>query len=606
VTHPRTGLADLVDQAVLLAVNCYLDKVEYIARGGALVPNLCSRCAEEHGRAACEGLAVGLFVRVTNEEYVPRVGILQHDRHNLMAGPADLSDLVEIELDCESFFERVHFGHGLQRIGLALQRVRRFAQMRDELARLDAVALAAAVRRGDVTPAEVLESTIRRLDSINGAINAVIHRHDAAARAEVSAGLPHGPFTGVPMLMKDLCACEAGRPHHRGVQVLKDLGALAARDSHLVESYRAAGFVSLGRTNTPELGAGATTEPLAYGPSRNPWNLDHGTGGSSGGAAAAVAAGVLPAANASDGGGSIRIPAAMCGLVGLKPSRGRMSMGPQLDEWGNSVQHVVSHTVRDTAAILDATTGAHTGDGVIAPPPRAPYRVLARQEVASLRIGFLDHAIRSNTKVDPEVADAVRSAARRLESLGHTVEASVPAPLLEEARVSAWSPAFAASTAASIASIEKEIGRRISDGDVEPWTRFIADRAASFNPAAVIEAQREMMSFRRDTAQWWADGFDILLTPTCLRPAPRLGEMAPDSDDLVAVQNTTLHYSQLTQPFNITGQPAISLPLSRSSQGLPIGMQFVAAYGREDLLLQLATQLESEYRWADRRSPLHP
>jgi amidase len=283
-----------------------------------------------------------------------------------------------------------------------------------------------------------------------------------------------------------------------------------------------------------------------------------------------------------------------------------MSMGPQLDEWGNSVQHVVSHTVRDTAAILDATTGAHTGDGVIAPPPRAPYRVLARQEVASLRIGFLDHAIRSNTKVDPEVADAVRSAARRLESLGHTVEASVPAPLLEEARVSAWSPAFAASTAASIASIEKEIGRSLSDGDVEPWTRFIADRAASFNPAAVIEAQREMMSFRRDTAQWWADGFDILLTPTCLRPAPRLGEMAPDSDDLVAVQNTTLHYSQLTQPFNITGQPAISLPLSRSSQGLPIGMQFVAAYGREDLLLQLATQLESEYRWADRRSPLHP
>lgn len=478
--------------------------------------------------------------------------------------------------------------------------------MHEELARLDAVALATAVRRGDLTPAEVLESTIERLDLVDGKINAVIHRHDAEARAEVQAGLPSGPFTGVPMLMKDLWACEAGRPHHQGVQAFKDRGTLATRDSYLVEAYRAAGFISLGRTNTPELGAGATTEPLAYGPSRNPWNLDHGTGGSSGGAAAAVAAGVLPAANASDGGGSIRIPAALCGLVGLKPSRGRLSMGPQLDESGNSVQHVVSHSVRDSAAILDATMGARAGDSVIAPPPRAPYRLLATHEVGSLRIGFLDHAIRSNTEIDPEVADAVRSTARRLESLGHTVERSAPAPLLEESRITAWGPALAAGTAASVAAIEREIGRPIDAGDVEPWTRFIAQRAATISPAAVIAAQRAMMTFRRDTAQWWADGFDILLTPTCLRPAPRLGEMAPDCDDLVAVQNTTLHYSQLTQPFNITGQPALSLPLSRSSHGLPIGMQFVGAYGREDLLLQLATQLEAEYRWADHRAPLHP
>ena len=477
--------------------------------------------------------------------------------------------------------------------------------MHAELARLDAVALAATIRRGEVSATEVLESTIERLDAIDGDINAVIHRHDADARAAVDAGLPPGPFTGVPILMKDLWACEAGRPHHQGVQALKEHGALADRDTHLVEAYRAAGFVSLGRTNTPELGAGATTEPLAYGPSRNPWDLDHGTGGSSGGAAAAVAAGVVPAANASDGGGSIRIPAAMCGLVGLKPSRGRMSMGPHMDEWGNSVQHVVCHSVRDSAAILDATMGARPGDGVIAPPPRAPYRVLATQDVASLQIGFLDHAIRTNTEIDPEVAAAVRSTAQQLESFGHTVEPSVPAPLLDESRSLAWSPAFVAGTAASVAAVERTIGRKIRDGDIEPWTRFIADRAANLNPAAVIAAQQAMTSFRRDTAQWWADGFDILLTPTCLRPAPRLGEMAPDNEDLMAVQNTTLHYSQLTQPFNITGQPAISLPLTRSSDGLPIGLQFIAAYGREDLLLQLATQLETEYRWADHRAPLH-
>ena len=249
--------------------------------------------------------------------------------------------------------------------------------------------------------------------------------------------------------------------------------------------------------------------------------------------------------------------------------------------------------------------GARPGDGVIAPPPRAPYRVLATQDVASLQIGFLDHAIRTNTEIDPEVAAAVRSTAQQLESFGHTVEPSVPAPLLDESRSLAWSPAFVAGTAASVAAVERTIGRKIRDGDIEPWTRFIADRAANVNPAAVIAAQQAMTSFRRDTAQWWADGFDILLTPTCLRPAPRLGEMAPDNEDLMAVQNTTLHYSQLTQPFNITGQPAISLPLTRSSDGLPIGLQFIAAYGREDLLLQLATQLETEYRWADHRAPLH-
>lgn len=477
--------------------------------------------------------------------------------------------------------------------------------MHSDIARLDAVGLAAAIRRGDLSAAEALESTIERLDAVDADINAVIHRHDADARSAVDAGLPDGPFRGVPMLMKDLWACEAGRPHHQGVRALKRHGAVADRDSHLVEAYRAAGFVSFGRTNTPELGAGATTEPLAYGPSRNPWNLEHGTGGSSGGAAAAVAAGVVPAANASDGGGSIRIPAAMCGLVGLKPSRGRLSMGPHMDEWGNSVQHVVCHTVRDSAAILDACLGARPGDGVIAPPPRAPYRVVAQHEVPALRIGFLDHAIRTNTEIDPEVADAVRGTAAVLESLGHHVEAGAPEPLLDETRITAWSPAFAAGTAASVAAIEREIGRDIADGDVEPWTRFIADRVANFSPAAVIEAQKAMTSFRRDTAQWWADGFDVLLTPTCLRPAPRLGEMAPDNDDLMAVQVTTLHYSQLTQPFNVTGQPAISLPLARSSTGLPIGLQFVAAYGREDLLLQLAAQLESEYRWADSRAPLH-
>ena len=281
-------------------------------------------------------------------------------------------------------------------------------------------------------------------------------------------------------------------------------------------------------------------------------------------------------------------------------------MGPHMDEWGNSVQHVVCHTVRDSAAILDATHGPRAGDGVIAPPPSTPYVESVRRDPGRLRIGFLDRAIRSNTEIDGEVADAVRSIAQHLDGLGHDVESSAPDVLLDESRITAWGPAFAAGTAASVAAVATEIGRDIQDGDVEPWTRFIAERAAQFPPASVIAAQRAMMTFRRDAAAWWAGGFDLLLTATCLRPAPILGEMAPDNDDLAAVQNTTLHYSQMTQPFNVTGQPAISLPLAMSSDGLPIGIQFVAAYGREDLLLTLAAQLEAETPWADRRSPLHP
>ncbi|MEM9518486.1 MAG: amidase [Actinomycetota bacterium] len=476
-----------------------------------------------------------------------------------------------------------------------------------QLAQLDAVGLAAAIAAHDVSADEVLDSTLERLDAVNGDVNAVIHDHRGNARSVLATGVPAGPFAGVPMLMKDLWACEAGRPHHQGVAALKSHGSVADRDSYLVEAYRSAGFVSFGRTNTPELGAAATTEPLAYGPTRNPWNREHGPGGSSGGSAAAVAAGVLPAANASDGGGSIRIPAALCGLVGLKPSRGRMSMGPYMDEWGNSVQHVVCHTVRDSAAILDATHGPRPGDGVIAPPPTAPYAELARQDVGSLRIGFLDTAIRTNTEIDDDVRAAVREVATRLDGLGHRVEPSAPAALLDESRITAWGPAFAASTAASVAAIAAEIGRDLDDRDVEPWTRFIAERASQFAPGAVIAAQRAMMTFRRDTAAWWADdGFDLLLTPTCLRPAPRLGEMAPNNPDLMGVQLTTLHYSQLTQPFNVTGQPAVSLPLAMSRAGLPIGLQFVAAYGREDLLVQLAAQLEADMPWAERRAPLHP
>ena len=238
----------------------------------------------------------------------------------------------------------------------------------DDLARFDAVGLADLIRHGDLSPVEAVQATINRIEALDGELNAVIHRQfDKALDLATSPDLPDGPFRGVPMLIKDLWSEEAGQPHHCGVQALRDAKLTSTIDSNLVKRYREAGFISVGRTNTPELGLVATTEPLAYGPSRNPWNTDYGTGGSSGGSAAAVASGMVPAANASDGGGSIRIPAAMCGLVGLKPSRGRISMGPVKEEWGVSVQHVVCHTMRDCAGILDATAIPFLGDGVVAP-----------------------------------------------------------------------------------------------------------------------------------------------------------------------------------------------------------------------------------------------
>ena len=337
----------------------------------------------------------------------------------------------------------------LQRIGFDRPPLPRFRRMDAELARLDAVGLAEAIRTGQLSPAEALESSIRRMEAVDGDINAVIHRHLDEARASIDS-LPDGPFRGVPMLMKDLWAAKPDVPITR-----------ASRRSRITEpsptglpsrrGLPGAGFVSFGRTNTP---SSAPAPP----PSRSPTGRPTTRGISRGrevrrrrsrcGRCRCAAGG-----QRSDGGGSIRIPAAMCGLVGLKPSRGRISMGPHMDEWGNSVQHVVCHTVRDSAAILDATIVHVPGDGVIAPRQDEPYADLVGRDPGRLRIGFLDHAIRTNTEIDPDVADAVRATAARLEALGHHVEPSVPAPLLDESRITAWGPAFAAGTAASVAAI---------------------------------------------------------------------------------------------------------------------------------------------------------
>lgn len=477
--------------------------------------------------------------------------------------------------------------------------------MTSELARLDAVALAAAIAAGEVSPLEVIEDTARRLERLNPTVNAVIHPDLDAAVDAARGTLPDGPFRGVPMLLKDLWPTEKGRPHHMGVAALRRADHRADVDANITTAYRRAGFVLAGRTNTPELGLVATTEPLAYGPSRNPWNPEHGTGGSSGGAAAAVAAGIVPAANASDGGGSIRIPAAMCGLVGLKPSRGRISMGPLQDEWGNSVQHVVSRTVRDAAAILDATAGPWPGDGVVAPPVGAPWAAAAATSPGELRIGFVSTSIRPELDTHPEVTAAVEATAALLAELGHRVDEDHPRSLHDPELVSTFTDAWTAGAAASLRRIGQWIGRPLGPDDVEPGTWAMATAGGRVSAPDLIVAQANQMTFRRRVAAWWTD-HDLLLTPTCLQPAPRLGELVASEDDPLRGLKNSIPYAVFTSPFNVTGQPAISLPVATTDEGLPIGVQLVAAYGREDLLVQVAAQLEEAVGWPERLSPLHP
>lgn len=474
-----------------------------------------------------------------------------------------------------------------------------------DLARLDAVGLAGLIRSGDLSPVEAVQATIDRIEAMDDELNAVIHRRFEQALDEAAGNLPDGPFRGVPMVLKDLWPASKGDPFHMGIQAFKDAGYRADRDSVITTRYRDAGFVIVGRSNTPELGLVATTEPLAYGPSRNPWNPEHGTGGSSGGAATAVAAGMLPAANASDGGGSIRIPAAMCGLVGLKPSRGRMSMGPFQDEWGLSVQHVVCHTVRDSAAIMDATCEPTLGDGVVAPRVGLPYAGQVGADPGRLRIGLWNESPRDELELHPDCKRSVDETAALLESLGHEVAIAHPEMADNREMAASFSAVWLGGAAANLRKLGAMLGRELGPDDVEPATWAMAQGGLQQSAVDILEAQHAMHDYRRGMAEWWEDGWDLLLTPTTMQPPPRIGELASDPAAPLQSAQRSIPYAAFTSMFNVTGQPAISLPIHRTAEHLPIGVQLVAAYGREDLLIRVAAQLEAAVGWADDRAPIH-
>jgi len=474
-----------------------------------------------------------------------------------------------------------------------------------ELAALDATAQADLVRRGEATAAELVEAAIARIEAVDPQLNAVIHRQFDLAREQAAGDLPDGPFRGVPFLVKDLDnSQEAGQPYHGGTRYLQKHDFRPEADSELIRRYKAAGLVLVGRTNCPELGLQPTTEPLTQGATHNPWDPEHSPGGSSGGSAAAVAAGLVPMAHAGDGGGSIRIPASACGLVGLKPSRGRHTNAPENEAWAGLVgRNVVSRSVRDSAAALDAIAGPAPGDPYQAPPPARPYVDEVGADPGALRIGWLIDDPGGETPTHPDCAAAVSRAVDALAALGHRVDQDAPDGLESEQVVGHFTACFGAWTAQELDAMEAEVGKPMEEGDVEPGTAAIAELGRTVTAAQYLAALDALQSWSRKVCAWWED-HDVLVLPTMPVLPTRLGDFDSPPDNPLQGMATSTTVVLYTAPFNITGQPALSLPLHWSQGGLPVGVQLVAAYGREDVLFRVAAQLEEALPWADRVPPI--
>ncbi|HEU0024653.1 MAG TPA: amidase [Thermoleophilaceae bacterium] len=469
--------------------------------------------------------------------------------------------------------------------------------------RLDATGQAALVRSGEVSARELVEGAIERVEGLNGELNAVIHPLFEKALASEPAD---GPFSGVPMVVKDLACHTAGDPYHEGMGFLKRLGWREEEDSWLARRFREAGFVFVGRTNTPELGILPTTEPEAYGATRNPWDPGHSAGGSSGGSAAAVAAGMVPIGHANDGGGSIRIPASSCGLVGLKPSRGRVSAAPDFGDVmsGLTQELVVSRSVRDTAAVLEWVSDPPPGEPYVAPARARSYEEEVGADPGQLRVGLYTKPPGGQFDSHPECVAAAEEAGLLLESLGHVIEPSYPEALDDERYIPNFLVRWSAGVDWNLKYWSDRTGQEIGPDDVEALTWALAEMGRSHTAGEYLRAVEYAQLVTRRAAEWWTGGFDVLLTPTLSLPPLPLGSYEPDPENPLLPIVTATPVAVFTAGFNATGQPAISLPLYASVEGLPIGVQLVAAYGREDVLLRVAAQLEEAAPWADRTPPI--
>lgn len=457
----------------------------------------------------------------------------------------------------------------------------------DEFADLDATAVAQLIRSGEVSTVQVVEASIERLESLNPTLNAVIHPSLDRAREAAKREVPDAPFAGVPFLVKDLIAHAAGEPFHEGIAGIKASGFCENRDTELVRRFRSAGLITLGRTNTSELGLVPTTEPVAYGPTRNPWSLDRSPLGSGGGSAAAVAAGIVPMAHSNDGGGSIRLPASACGLIGLKPTRGTVSLAPDFGDVisGTVCEFAITRSARDAIALFDVVAGRSVGEPY--GPPRSRSAPSPR-----LRIGLMVETPARQHTVDPVCRQAAERTAVMLEQLGHVVEERHPVALDDTSFLGDANKimpfAFAAFAAAWW---KRRTGIELTPEDVEPWTWTCIEFGRKLSAADYLSAVEHVQRWTRDLAAWWEDGFDLLVTPTVPEPPPMLGTFDSDDNNPFRVGSRSGEIVAFTYPFNVSGQPAISLP-TNIHDGLPIGTQLVAGHGNDRALLDTALALD--------------
>ena len=489
--------------------------------------------------------------------------------------------------------------------------------MKDELIDHDAVALGELVRKREFTSTELIDLAIERIERINPKLNAVIHKLYDQARAaaavwdsDVKAGTAIGAvFCGVPFLIKDLVAEYQGAPFHEGSRAVK--GYVSKQDSELVRRQKASGLVIVAKTNTPEFGAMPTTEPVVHGPTANPWDPRLTPGGSSGGSAAAVAAGIVPMAHGNDGGGSIRIPASCCGLFGLKPTRARNPLGPLFGDMISGLvhEHAVTRSVRDSAALLDATSGPDIGDPYHAPHKERPFLEEVGQSPGRLKIGFISRVPDGwfeTTEVHPDCADAVKDAAHLCSSLGHRVEEVPGGELRQPGLPRAFNHMFSCYLGHAVAYWERELGRKIDQQELEPVTWNMYQAGLKGTGADYLVTVEEIQRFSRKIARWFHDGkYDVLLSPTMRIPPTRLGELDWPPADFPKWRETVLSFGAFAYAFNLTGQPAASVPLFWNRDGIPIGAQFVGRFGDEATLFRLAAQLERERPWAHRRPRIH-
>lgn len=473
-----------------------------------------------------------------------------------------------------------------------------------DLGAADATALAGLVAQGEVSPTELLDAALAAVEARNPALNAVVLMQEGVARKAIADGLPTGPFRGVPFLIKDL-GCEAKDfPSHNGSRLFAN--TVYPGDSAIFARIKATGVVTFGRTTSPEGGVGSVTEATVYGgPTRNPWNTDHTSGGSSGGSGAAVAAGIVAMAHGSDGGGSVRIPASSCGLFGFKSTRARLPDGPYAGEgWaGMAIDGFLTRSVRDTAVMLDACEGPDLGAPYVAPPLHQGHAAAISRPPRRLRVAICDTTL-TGAPIHPEVAEAVRAAGRLLEALGHLVEPARPqadVPMM----MRAWTDIVGVGTALSIRS---KLGDRAPRPDeVEGVSRGAWSHAQGLHPTRYLQAVGEIHAFGRQMAGFFDQGPDVLLTATLAEPPARVGRFAPHSEDYVAYRTGPegiFAYSPFCAAFNASGQPAASLPLGWSSEGLPIGVHLAAAYGEDELLISLCAEVERAAPWAERRAPM--